>query len=296
MNNIKYYYIALAAVLTLGFSACTDEVEYQGASPVAENCIRASFTSDGDNYTVASNVQTITGITVVRENTTDEVTVPLKTLPQSADNFQIPASVTFAAGSATATFDIPFSGLEPEEFYTFSVALDNSAVDSYSESVLASTTGYVLQQANWNQELGTATPNFMYYGTDSNLWGYNVTTECTVLGTSEYATWYKLVGPIEQGNDLVLKVDENNTVRVREQLLYMADISNLLGYSYPPVECYVSLNSSYTGQLVGVNIDGQVVGFPANTYDPESRRIAVVLDYTCVAGTITTAVTSFVAP
>ena len=248
MNNIKYYYIALAAVLTLGFSACTDEVEYQGASPVAEDCIRASFTSDGGNYTVASNIQAITGITVTRENTTNEATVALRALPQSDSNFQIPASVTFAAGSATATFDIPFSGLEQEELYTFSVALDNSAVDSYSESVLASTTGYVLQEATWNTSLGQG-----IYA--SGAFGQ---APCEVMQAEENARWVKCMTPFDSDYSIVIKINEDNSVRMRQQALVWANV----GLAEP--------------QLVNISIDHNYDGL-YNNYDPETGIITMAI-------------------
>lgn len=259
MNNIKYYYIALAAVLTLGFSACTDEVEYQGASPVAEDCIRASFTSDGGNYTVASNIQAITGITVTRENTTNEATVALRALPQSDSNFQIPASVTFAAGSATATFDIPFSGLEQEELYTFSVALDNSAVDSYSESVLASTTGYVLQEATWNTSLGQG-----IYA--SGAFGQ---APCEVMQAEENARWVKCMTPFDSDYSIVIKINEDNSVRMRQQALVWANV----GLAEP--------------QLVNISIDHNYDG-PYNNYDPETGIITMAMSYTCAAGSLGT--------
>lgn len=258
MNKMRYYYMTLAAVLTLGFSACTDEVEYHGASPVADDCIRASFTSDGDNYTVASNIQSI-NVTVTRENTTNEATVALKALPQNDSNFQIPASVTFAAGSGTTSFDIPFSGLEQEELYTFSIALDNNAVDSYSSSVLASTTGYVLQEATWNTSLGQG-----IYA--SGAFGQ---ARCEILQAEENARWIKCITPFETDYSIVIKINEDNSVRMREQALAWANV----GLPDPQL-IYVSINHTYDGSY--------------NTYDPATGVITMAMNYTCAAGSLGT--------
>ena len=296
-QGMKYSFIALSTVMALGFGACTEDVDYTPAGPVASDCIKASFAVDNAATVFSPTDANAFSLPIVREVTDGEATVLVKpTHVNNGDVFQIPESVTFAAGEQSTTLDVTFEVPELEEEYTYSFELEEAAYDPYSEATVSTSTGTVLKQADWNQTLGTTTANFAYFGTESSLWSKMVTTQCSVLGTSDAATWYKLASPIEEGNDIVFKVNEDGTVRVRRQQIYMADISNLLGYSYPPTPCYVSLNGGYTGQLVGVNVDGQAVGFPANTYDAATGRITVVLDYTCVAGTITTAVTSFVVP
>ena len=285
---MKDSFIALSTVLAVGLTACTEEADYMPADLVASDCIKASFGTDGNALIFASTDENKFSIPLTREVTNGESVVLLNPTHLNSSIFQIPESVTFAAGANETLVDVTFTteGMELEEEYTYSIELEEAAYDPYSENTVSTTTGTVLKQANWDKTLGIAQPNFMYFGTQSDLWGRNVRTECEVLGTSSATTWYKLASPIEEGCDIVLKVNEDGTVRVRQQLIYMADISNLLGYSYPPTPCYVSLNASYTGANLGNGIYG-------NTYNPANGLIAVVLDYTCAAGTITTGLTSF---
>lgn len=293
----KYSFIALSTVVALGLGACTEEADYTPAGQVDPNCIKASFLVDNQAVVFSSTDANTFSLPLMREVTDGEATVLVKpTQVNNGEVFQIPESVTFAAGEQAANLDITFEVPELEEEYTYSVELEEAAYDPYSENTVSTSTGTVLKQANWNETLGETTANFAYFGSISEYWGGILNITCTAWGTSDAATWYKLASPIEEGYDIVFKVNEDGTVRVRRQQIYMADISNLLGYSYPPTPCYVSLNAGYTGTLVAVNIDGETVNFPANTYDAASGRITVVLDYTCAAGTITTAVTSFVVP
>lgn len=258
MNRLfKYSYIALLTVFALGFSACTEECEYTPAQLTADDCIKATFTSDGDQHIVSANSEKKVTISVNREKTDSEYTAQLKVLPTNDSHFTIPESVTFAAGQASTTFDITFSDIEAEELYTYSVALDEASVDNYDENVLASTTGAVLLEANWDQSLGQGT---------YTLSGLGQTRPCEVRKTSDEAMWFKAVAPFAKDNDLVFKVNEDNTIKMRKQPVCMVNVG-----LPDPVMLYVSLNPQYGG-----------------IYDPEQNAIIVVLDYTCSAGPLGT--------
>lgn len=255
MKKIAYI---IGMVLTLGFGACTEDVDYVPGQPVADDCIRASFVTDGEEtYVSAADERKVT-VTVVRENTTNEAVVPLKVLPQTADCFEVPTAVTFAAGSATATFDITFSEVEAEETYTYSVALDESAVDSYSEDYITSITGTVVPEANWNTSLGQGIYASGNFGA----------APCEIL-QAEGQHWYKVVTPFDNYS-IVIKVNEDNSVRLREQPLAWANV----GLPDPEL-IYISLNASYNGVY--------------NSYDPETGVITMALNYTCSAGSLGTA-------
>lgn len=259
--------IALSMALALGFGACTEDIDYTPGKPVADDCILASFVTDDGTQTIvsAADEKKVT-ITVMRENTTNEATVPLKVLPQTADCFEIPSSVTFAAGAATATFDITFDEVEEEEeLYTYGVALDESGVDSYSDSYLVSITGYVLPEANWNTSLGQGIYASGNFGE----------TPCEVL-KAEGKNWYKLVTPFDNYS-IVVKVDEDNSVRMREQPLAWANV----GLPDPEL-VYVSMNTSYNGTY--------------NYYDPASGVIVMAVDYTCSAGSLGTVMDQILIP
>lgn len=210
MNKIRYYYTTLAAVLTLGFSACTDEVEYHGASPVADDCPRISFTSNDDAWEVAPADEKSLTLTLTRENTEGEVTVPINVLRNDENMFQIPESVTFAAGQNTTTLTITFPNVVLAEIYTYSVGLNSSDVDPYSANTLASSTGTV-QMIQWDLlGVGSLTNNVLYTT--------SITAPCNVYRAS-HAEWYKAEEPLEEGKDIIFKVDEKDNVLVEEQAI-----------------------------------------------------------------------------
>ena len=177
------------ATLLLGIGACTDEYDYTPAQQVNPDCIKASFTSDGDFMELDTDAPKSVTVTVRRENTSDEVTLALNVLRNDENVFQIPVSVTFAAGQSTATFEIAFPNAEIGLEYTYCIALDDDVVDPYSSSTLASTTG-TIQLIQWN-----------------------------LLGTS-HAAWYRAEEPIETGMDIIFIVNDDNSVSVADQPIF----------------------------------------------------------------------------
>ena len=101
------------------------------------DCIKASFVSDGEQNIIDANSEKKVTITVNRQKTDSEHTTRLKALSTNDSHLSYPKVITFAAGANTATFDIIFSDVEAEEYYTYSVALDEADIDSYSESTIA---------------------------------------------------------------------------------------------------------------------------------------------------------------
>jgi hypothetical protein len=109
MKNFFNYSVALAALLMLTMNACTEDCEYSPAPIPNNNDIVVSFSSDADNnMEVAPTDAKEMTIEVSRENTDSEVSVPLKVMRNDENIFQIPGSVTFAAGKKTATVKITF--------------------------------------------------------------------------------------------------------------------------------------------------------------------------------------------
>lgn len=269
MNRLSQYScIALSTVFALAFGACTEECEYTPARPVADDCIKASFVTDGEATILDANSENKVTVTVNRERTDGEATVSLKPTHVNASFFQVPASVTFAAGQASATFDIPFSteGMELEEEHMYSVELDESATDPYSENTIAVTSGTVLKQAAWNSSLGEGVFNCALFGPVS----------CEVRQAEEAANWFKAVAPLQEGCDIVFKVDEDNNVRVRQQLYYYGNVGS--GAEY----IYVSSNASYASY---------------NKYYPDQKAIQVAMTYVGTrSGTLGTAVSVLYLP
>ena len=241
-------YIALSLVLALGFQACTDEVEYTPANTVAENCPRVTFIADGDVEEV-SPTQNSTQLVLMRENTAEEVTVPLNVERNDEGVFQIPESVTFAAGENTTVATISFANLEIAKIYTYSISVDEQYVDPYAAATVASTTRSV-QTIQWNL-LGRGTL------TNNALFTAPVSAPCNIYRAS-HAHWYKAEEPFAEGYNVIFQVnDEDNSVIVNEQTL---------------------LTDPSLGNIYISNADGD------GTYDPESSTITMHVDYYCSAG------------
>ena len=196
------------ATLLLGIGACTDEYDYTLAQQVNPDCIKASFTSGGDFMELDTDAPKSVTVTVTRENTSGEVTLALNVLRNDENVFQIPESVTFAAGQSTATFEIAFPNAEIGLEYTYYIALDDDVVDPYSSSTLASTTG-TIQLIQWNL-LGTGTLTCTLL---------NGTATCNVYRAS-HAAWYRAEEPIETGMDIIFIVNDDNSVSVADQPIF----------------------------------------------------------------------------
>lgn len=209
MNKIfRLGTIAVSMMLALGFSACNDEVDYIPANQVDNNCIRASFTADDDFTEVSPTGEKVLTLTVVRENTDSEATIALNVLRNDENMFQIPESVTFAAGQDAVSFDVTFPNVEIGIEYTYSIGLDESVVDPYSQNTLATTTGTV-QMIQWDL-LGTGTLTCTLLGG---------TATCNIYKAS-HAMWYKAEAPVEEGMDILFVVNDDNSVTVSDQPIF----------------------------------------------------------------------------
>lgn len=194
--------------LILGLGACTDECDYTPAQQVSPDCVKASFVTDGGFQELNTDAPKSITVTVTRENTGGDATVPLNVLQNDGGVFQIPESVTFAAGQATATFDIAFPDAEIGLEYTYSIALDADAVDPYSQNTIASNTG-TIQIIQWDL-LGTGTLTCTLLGG---------TATCNVYKAS-HAAWYKAEAPVEEGMDILFVVNDDNSVTVSDQPIF----------------------------------------------------------------------------
>lgn len=245
------------ATLLLGIGACTDEYDYTPAQQVNPDCIKASFTSDGDFIELDTDALKSVTVTVTRENTSGEVTLALNVLRNDENVFQIPESVTFAAGQSTATFEIAFPNAEIGLEYTYCIALDDDVVDPYSSSTLASTTG-TIQLIQWNL-LGTGTLTCTLL---------NGTATCNVYRAS-HAAWYRAEEPIETGMDIIFIVNDDNSVSVADQPIFT--------------------DSNY-GTVYVNNSEG------GGIYSAEDNTIQAALYYYCSAGYFGTYVETLTLP
>lgn len=130
----KYAYSAVAAVLALGFVACDSDDDYTPAAPEAGQ--QVYFSSEAPTTFTASAKETSFTVPVCRVATADAVTVPL-TVTNPDGLFDVPTSVSFAAGQSRA--DLPIS-YDPEavgfdKYSTITIAIaDAQYTTQYGKS------------------------------------------------------------------------------------------------------------------------------------------------------------------
>ena len=256
MKTINKLFGALTfSCLMVGMGACTDECDYTPAGAVDANASEVSFASEGGEFRefTPTDDKTLT-ITLQRTDASAEQTVGLIVSQNDGGIFQIPASATFAAGASTTTVEVTFPEAEPGVEYTYAIRLD---VDPYRQDLITLYSGTV-QVVQWDL-IGTGTL------TCSLLGG---TASCNIYRAS-HAAWYKAEAPIEQGMDIVFKVQDNNSVVVEDQAIFT--------------------DANYGTVYVNNEAEGGV-------YDPETNVIQAALYYYCSAGYFGTFVETLTLP
>lgn len=259
MNKIimKCCFAAFSAMFALGLGSCTEECDYTPAQPVDANCIKASFVAEENGMftEVAPTEEKKLTFTLTRENDSKEATVALEVLQNEEEMFDIPETVSFAAGEKQKTFDITFPNVEIGMVYEYSIGLKEMDIDPYQETTTATLTGQV-QMVQWDA-IGKGSLSVTLLGG---------TASCNVYKAS-HAVWYKVVAPVEEGMDLVFKVNEANEVTVDAQAIFT--------------------HSNY-GTVYVVS--------QAGVYNAQANIIQVALKYYCSAGTFGTFVETLTLP
>ena len=130
--KIKSYILALLACTA--FVGCDNDDEYTPAEKPASDCMTVYF--DASNVTdyiltpeeVASSPSVT--LTVSRENTDKAATIPV-IVEYKADVFDIPTSVSFEQGAATANLVVSFPNIESFKTSEFSIRLGDDYVNPY---------------------------------------------------------------------------------------------------------------------------------------------------------------------
>lgn len=105
MNKIlKYGLMAFAFAVTA--VSCTDEYEYDPAKPFKANDYSVSFVSHTDRVAIAEEEDGFT-VTLMRENTDGELTVPLNV--KADKEIEVEPTAVFANGSQTAEVKVKLS-------------------------------------------------------------------------------------------------------------------------------------------------------------------------------------------
>ena len=126
----KNSFMALA-VLALGFSSCTEECDYTPAQPSAVETNDFYFNADQPASEIIGLTDTEYTVTIERVNADEELTFDINSVAND-EIFDIPATVTFAAGENTADIVIGLSEkMEPFKNYKFELSIPEELINPY---------------------------------------------------------------------------------------------------------------------------------------------------------------------
>ena len=168
----KNSYIALA-VLALGFSACTEEVEYNPAEVPATAQVYFSNTN-GAQIDLAKEARSF-DIAVSRAVAGAAASIDVNVVADSLANtvFDFPATVEFADSASTAVYTVNVKEgveLEFEVYHNITLSFDESLATPYGNSTYAFEVGVPAPWSEW-KKIGTGTYYLSIYwgGTHSGL-------------------------------------------------------------------------------------------------------------------------------
>lgn len=145
----KYKLLAAACVLLMA-GGCSDSDDWAPGPQDTETGVSAYFekpsqTSYVFDSSAAADDMTFT-VTVARQVTDNAISVPI-TLTSDVDGFAAPSAVDFAAGSATASFDVACSGIPNGKQASLTITLDPAQTNVYGEGLYA--VEYSVIKADW---------------------------------------------------------------------------------------------------------------------------------------------------
>lgn len=249
MNKIfqKMSMAALALLSVLALASCdAGDEDYTAGAPDPGYYLSASSTS----LTYSSDENQVLPLVVGRTDSTAAGSVTL-TCDNSA--FQVPSSVSFAAGEKTKTVMVPFDmKIGTTEKVTFSVPSDQATVygaDSLTFTVLRD---YVWESAG----SGTFTDNILY-GVSGTVAVEHATGTNIYRWVTPFNSLFRQAGEsdLPMGGNIQFTVD-NGTVSLADGIYYPDDSKTVIPYFlyYDTANYPNYCNVSVEGSVVTVNL------------------------------------------
>lgn len=137
MTHNKLFHTLFGGLLLFGAAACTDEIEYTPADPVAGEGVY--FSADADEVINIKTDATETTVILYRSNAEGTYTASLESTivdadgTDAADIFDVPASVTFADGATEAPIKIgvTFNKVVPLAEYVLNIKVKGNETTPY---------------------------------------------------------------------------------------------------------------------------------------------------------------------
>lgn len=151
----KYIALLIGGIALLSMAACSDDDGRTPSPEVDPNCIGASFVGNNIGYEELEDTDPKElKLTISRDKTDAAATVAIEVQANTKNIFNIPQSVSFAAGQATADLVITFENAQLKEEYSFQISLEAAAVNPYKGNGHAS---FTVQCLKWVDVSGTFT-------------------------------------------------------------------------------------------------------------------------------------------
>lgn len=189
----KIFKFALCAVVALGFTACTEEVDYTPATPSAVEDTQVYFLASNSAAPIMQKDDTSFSVIVGRANGGSAQSVPVIATNPNADIFTVPATIDFAAGETEKELVIQTSAkmelaksyylkLEiPEEFVNpykvqenHPILIMNVLKEDYEPYATGTYVAGFFSNQSWKQEMEYSPALDMYRFPDLWATGYDV--------------------------------------------------------------------------------------------------------------------------
>lgn len=137
----KFLGILSALCLCMGWSACTDEVEYTGAA--LQDATQAYFPTNLPSQIDLKAEATTFNVEVSRMEAGQELTVNLTKSDDKDALFTVPSTVTFAADATTATISIGYdpAKFKLDEYMPLTISIESDKANPYSSASYSFTVG-----------------------------------------------------------------------------------------------------------------------------------------------------------
>ena len=188
-------------------SSCDDKNDsnYEPGAPTASGSLGVYFNSSNASEHIfqpgeANEVE----FTISRLKTDNAAEVPLVVKADAGLN--IPSTASFAAGQATTSIKITFSGLEPSKKYNYTIAVGEEYADHYTiVEGTTSFTGYIMEAA-WNTISDNVSMSWTTLGVANSF-----TSTLQQLGETNR---YRFVNFLNSGIDYIFVVGSASTAYV----------------------------------------------------------------------------------
>lgn len=275
----KYIALLIGGIAMLNMAACSDDDGRTPSPEVDPNCIGASFVGNNIGYEELEDTDPKElKLTISRDKTDAAATVAIEVQANTKNIFNIPQSVSFAAGQATAELVITFENAQLKEEYSFQISLEAAAVNPYKGNGHAS---FTVQCLKWVDVPGTFTFKDWVFGE------YN--------SDKEEAEEVDKENSGKEYTVIVQRVDGENRYRIVEPFTEAlndykgekGEPDEYLFFTINPENNGVSFDSYNTGYLTEEGSD--ILGFSSldylgvddvdSKYDPTSHKVTFNVYY-----------------